>query len=104
MASRGGLRRIKEGAKGKQPDDLYSQSAKVARLTHVGRANAWDKDDQTQAMRKACQAAEIDRLCFHELPHIYASGLVRVGVPLVYVARQLGHTNTRMVEAHYAQL
>lgn len=30
--------------------------------------------------------------------------LKEAGVPLAYVARQLGHANTRMVEAHYAHL
>ncbi len=98
------VRWLKEKAKGKQPDDLFFQRAKVTRLTRVGRANAWEKDDQAQAMRKACQSAGIDLLCFHELRHTYASGLVRAGVPLAYVAKQLGHANTRMVEAHYAHL
>jgi integrase len=41
---------------------------------------------------------------FHGLRHTYASALVNAGVPLAYVAAQLGHTDTRMVERHYGHL
>ena len=34
----------------------------------------------------------------------YPSGPVRAGVSLAGVAKQLGHANTRMVEAHCANL
>jgi integrase len=41
---------------------------------------------------------------FHELRHTYASTLVNAGVPLAYVAAQLGHTDTTMVEKYYGHL
>ena len=52
----------------------------------------------------ACEAAKVEPLGFHELRHTYASGLVNAGVPLAYVAAQLGHVDTSMVEKHYGHL
>ena len=51
-----------------------------------------------------CEKAKIERLTFHELRHTYASALVNRGVPLVFVAAQLGHRDTKMVEKHYGHL
>jgi integrase len=41
---------------------------------------------------------------FHCLRHTYASHAVMNGVPLLVVAKNLGHTDTRMVEQHYGHL
>jgi integrase len=38
-------------------------------------------------------------LCL-ELSHTYASGLLNAGVPLSFVAEQLGHADLRMVTRH----
>ncbi len=65
---------------------------------------AWGPHDQKRLMVDACTAAKIDALGFHELRHTYASGLVNKGVPLAYVAAQLGHTDTTMVEKYYGHL
>ena len=65
---------------------------------------AWGPHDQKKLMLKACEDAKIDPLGFHELRHTYASGLVNAGVPLAYVAAQLGHADTSMVEKHYGHL
>jgi len=65
---------------------------------------AWGPHDQKKAMAAACIAAKIELLGFHELRHTYASGLVNAGVPLAYVAAQLGHTDTSMVEKYYGHL
>ena len=51
-------------------------------------------------MADICKAANLEPLVFHELRHTYASGLVNRGVSLVFVAQQLGHRNTTMVEMH----
>jgi len=37
----------------------------------------------------------------YTLRHTYASHLVQVGMPLLYVASALGHRDARMVERHY---
>lgn len=64
----------------------------------------WGPHDQKKAMGEACTKAKIDPLGFHELRHTYASGLVNAGVPLAYVAAQLGHADTTMVEKYYGHL
>ena len=65
---------------------------------------AWGPHDQKRLMIDACLAAKIEAMGFHELRHTYASGLVNKGVPLAYVAAQLGHTDTTMVEKYYGHL
>jgi integrase len=65
---------------------------------------AWAPYDQVYCMNQACEAAKLPPFTFHELRHTYASALVNHGVPLAYVAAQLGHSDTRMVERYYGHL
>jgi integrase len=66
---------------------------------------AWRKSDQFRLMRDACNAANIaPAITFHILRHSYASRLARNGVPIAVIAQQLGHSDTRMTERHYAHL
>lgn len=65
---------------------------------------AWARYDQVYCMNKACEAANLPPFTFHEFRHTYASALVNHGVPLAYVAAQLGHSDTRMVERYYGHL
>jgi len=56
-------------------------------------------------MRNACKRATIKpQINFHGLRHTYASHAVMNGVPLLVVAKNLGHSDTRMVEKHYGHL
>jgi integrase len=55
-------------------------------------------------MKDACEAAAIEPLGFHQLRHTYASLYLMSGGSLVALAKQLGHTTTRMVEKHYGHL
>lgn len=65
----------------------------------------WGKSKQTRPMNAALKGARIDTpISFHGLRHTYASQAVMAGVPLVVVAQNLGHTDTRMVEKHYGHL
>lgn len=65
----------------------------------------WKKDHQKDPMREACEAAKIDPpMGFHGLRHTWASHAVMNGVPLIVVAKNLGHSDTRMVEKHYGHL
>jgi integrase len=41
---------------------------------------------------------------FHVLRHTHASILAMRAVPMAVIARQLGHSDTRMTERHYAHL
>ena len=56
-------------------------------------------------MREAVAAAKIEPgISFHGLRHTWASLAVMNGMPLMVVARNLGHADTRMVEMHYGHL
>jgi len=60
---------------------------------------------QQKPMDAACARAKIKpHISFHGLRHTWASLAVMNGVPLVVVAKNLGHTSTRMVEQHYGHL
>jgi integrase len=65
----------------------------------------WTPALQARPMREAVARARIDPpITFHGLRHSWASLSVQAGMPLMVVARQLGHSNTRMIEAHYGHL
>ena len=56
-------------------------------------------------MAEACTHGKIDPpINFHGLRHTWASHAVMNGVPLMVVAKNLGHRDTRMVEKHYGHL
>jgi integrase len=66
---------------------------------------AWDSSNQGRPMREACaRAGIVPSIGFHQLRHTWASHAVMNGVPVMVVARNLGHTDTRMVEKHYGHL
>jgi integrase len=63
------------------------------------------KSNQSHRMIAACKRAKITpRIGFHILRHTWASLAVMNGVPLMIVAKNLGHSDTRMVEKHYGHL
>lgn len=65
----------------------------------------WGKSNQGRPMAEACVRAKIEPPAnFHCLRHSYASHSVMAGAPLIVVARNLGHADTRMVEKHYGHL
>jgi integrase len=65
----------------------------------------WNPSDQQRRMRAACERAKIDPpVGFHQLRHTWASHAVMAGMPLPVVAKNLGHSDTRMVEKHYGHL
>lgn len=65
----------------------------------------WGVSHQARPLAEACKVAKIaPAIDFHSLRHTYASLSVMAGVPLLVVAKQLGHSDTRMVEKHYGHL
>jgi integrase len=59
---------------------------------------AWAKSQQTRPMTDACHRSKIrPPASFHTLRHTWASLAVRAGMPLMVVAQNLGHADTRMV-------
>jgi integrase len=69
---------------------------------HGGR---WGKSHQRRPLLEACRGARIDPPAdFNALRHTFASLAIMNGTPLMVVARNLGHADTRMVERHYGHL
>lgn len=71
------------------------------------RANGepWSASHQQRPLADACKNARISpAISFHILRHTHASLLAMKGVGLAVVAQQLGHSDTRMTERHYAHL
>jgi integrase len=66
---------------------------------------AWRASHQLRPIAQACQRANISPpINFHALRHTWASLSVMSGVPLLVVAKNLGHADTRMIERHYGHL
>jgi integrase len=56
-------------------------------------------------MSEAVERAKISpAISFHGMRHSYASLAIMSHTPLLVVAENLGHTDTRMVEKHYGHL
>ncbi len=82
---------------------MFERAGEVKR--RVSKAGqTWGRNDQARAMAAACEAAAIALFTFHELRHTAASTWIGAGLDLILVARQLGHSDTRMVEKHYGHL
>jgi integrase len=65
----------------------------------------WLKSHQKRPMAEASAVAKISPpVGFHGLRHTWASLAVMNGTPLMVVAKNLGHSDTRMVEKHYGHL
>ncbi len=88
---------------------LFERDRVVTQATREAPAKtvraAWSKSDQFRLIRSACVAANITpTISFHQLRHTYGSWLAMRGVPMGVIAAQLGHSDTRMTERHYAHL
>jgi integrase len=95
---------------------LTNEGASLFRRLAVGRAGsdvmlgkangeAWRTSHQLRPMAQACQRAKINPpVSFHALRHTWASLATMNGTPLLVVAKNLGHADTRMVERHYGHL
>jgi integrase len=65
----------------------------------------WGPSHQQRPLEEASNVANLDPpATFHILRHTYASALAMRGVPMGVIAAQLGHSDTRMTEKHYAHL
>jgi integrase len=65
----------------------------------------WGRSQQSRPLKEACERAAIDPpIGFHGLRHTYGARLAMRGVPMPVIAAQLGHSDTRTTERHYAHL
>jgi integrase len=107
--------RISKSGKGRHVV-LHDEGVELFRQLTAGRlgvelmlrkpdGDRWGKSTQTRPMAAACEHAKIEPAAdFHCLRHTWASLSVMAGAPLLVVAKNLGHTDTRMVEKHYGHL
>jgi len=66
---------------------------------------SWTPNLYQRPLQRACENARIDPpISLHGLRHTYASLSVMAGMPLLVLATNLGHRDTRMVERHYGHL
>jgi len=71
-------------------------------FSHHADKSRWKTAEQSRPMREANERAKLTPpINFHGLRHTWASHAVMNGVPLLVVAKNLGHKDTRMVERHY---
>jgi len=65
----------------------------------------WGDDDHERPMRAASAGAGITPpATFYTLRHTYCSHAIMAGVPMLVVAQNVGHKDTRMIEQHYGHL
>jgi integrase len=81
---------------GRAPQDL---------IFRRGDGGPWGPSHQQRPLAEASVIAKLDPpATFHILRHTYASSLAMKGVAMGVIAAQLGHSDTRMTERHYAHL
>jgi integrase len=68
---------------------------------HDGRN--WNKSEQHRPMKEACKAAGLAPFPFYVLRHSVASNWLRLGVPMKYIAEQLGNS-LAICEKHYVHI
>ena len=70
-------------------------------FTHSGKQ--WNLCDMWRYTRGACEKAELSAMTFYALRHSAAGNWLRAGVPIKYIAEQLGHS-VLVCERYYAHL
>lgn len=91
-----GVQCCKQLVAGRQP---------TARLLVRADGGAWGRDLHARPFKEAVRRAGLpEGFTFHELRHTWASLSIMAGAPLIAVAKNLGHCDTRMVERHYGHL
>ena len=84
---------------------LAAGKLSTARLFLREDGEEWGPSHQQRPLLNASEAAKINpAVNFHILRHTYASLLAMKGVSMAVIAAQLGHSDTRMTEKHYAHL
>jgi integrase len=84
---------------------LTAGRASNARMFYRSNGKPWGASHQQRPLTEACARARISpAVSFHILRHSHGSMLAMRGVPMGVIAAQLGHSDTRITEKHYAHL
>jgi integrase len=101
----GEVRGIELTAEGSNSSARSPRAGPATSCCSIATGAAWGKSHRQRPLVKACRAARISPAAsFLTLRHTYASLMVMDSVPLMVVARNLGHADTRLVEKHYGHL
>jgi integrase len=85
--------------------DVCAGRARNAVIFERPGGGPWRASHQSRPMKEASANAKLSPpVSFHALRHTWASLSVMAGVPLIVVARNLGHADTKMTERHYGHL
>lgn len=85
--------------------EVVGERPVAERMFLKANGDVWGISHQQRPLVAACKKAGIvPPATFHILRHTYASHLVQAGAPLPVIAANLGHSDTRMTERHYAHL
>jgi integrase len=95
ILTRKGVELFKRLAKGLPEDALLLRRAN---------GEAWGHAHQAWAMDRTCERAGIKGATFHTLRHTVASLSIMRGVPMLVLAKNLGHSSTKMLDQHYGHL
>jgi integrase len=77
--------------------DLFSGIAAGRKYSDILLGREWKDTNQVRHINAACERAKIDPpITFHGLRHTWASLSVMAGLPLMVVAKNLGHVDTRI--------
>jgi integrase len=90
-----GVQFFRQVCMGRRGDELMLAKAE---------GSPWEKGSQTRPMEEACKRAKLGDINFNQLRHTWASLALMNGTPLLVVAENLGHSDTRMVEKHYGHI
>jgi integrase len=89
---------------GRGPDEIML-SREVKGRSGETRREPWGQAHHQRPFRDAVKRAKLPQATtFYTLRHTYASLALMNGAPPMVVAHNLGHSDTRMVEAHYGHL
>ena len=64
----------------------------------------WGAGHQARPMERACARAGIPHGGFHVCRHSYATAAIEAGVPLMIIAKNLGHADISMLQKHYEHI
>jgi integrase len=106
-----------KNSKGKRPYAAFlsDEAARLFAASTAGRAGdaliflrtdgtPWRAAHQRRRIANAAEAANIERVCFHDLRRTFGARLAMRGVPMAVIAEALGHADERTTRRHYAHL
>jgi integrase len=95
-------RRVAQAAERLVTGPAWTRDERWAGLVFTSRGRLADAPvEHASIVAAACRRAGVPALTPYELRHTAASLLVDAGASACAVADQLGHTTTRMLDAHY---